>query len=78
MYAARQDAVFRGETETAGYSVFNVHASYTWPRQHAAHVLTFTGYNLTDTTYRNHTSFIKDLAPEMGRGIRVGYSLRFF
>ena len=78
MYAARQDAVFRGETETAGYSVLNVHASYTWPRQHAAHVVTFTGYNLTNTTYRNHTSFIKDLAPEMGRGIRVGYSLRFF
>ena len=78
MYAARQDAVFRGETETAGYSVLNVHASYTWPRQHAAHVVTFTGYNLTNTTYRNHTSFIKDLAPEMGRGVRVGYSLRFF
>ena len=78
MYAAPQDAVFRGETETAGYSVLNVHASYTWPRQHAAHIVTFTGYNLTDTTYRNHTSFIKDLAPEMGRGIRVGYSVRFF
>ena len=78
MYAARQDAVFRGETETEGYSVVNVSASYTWPRRHAAHVLTFTGYNLTNTLYRNHTSFIKDLAPEMGRGIRVAYSLRFF
>ena len=78
MYAARQDAVFRGETETDGYSVLNVLASYTWPRRHAAHVLTFTGYNLTNTLYRNHTSFIKDLAPEMGRGIKVGYSLRFF
>ena len=78
MYAARQDAIFRGETETDGYSVLNVIASYTWPRRHAAHVLTFTGYNLTNTLYRNHTSFIKDLAPEMGRGIRVGYSLRFF
>ena len=78
MYAARQDALFRGETETAGYSVLNVRASYTWPRQHAAHVVTFTGYNLTNTTYRNHSSFIKDLAPEMGRGIQVGYSVRFF
>ena len=78
MYAARQDAIFRGETETDGYSVLNVLASYTWSRRHVAHVLTFTGYNLTNTLYRNHTSFIKDLAPEMGRGIRVGYSLRFF
>ena len=78
MYAARQDAIFRGETETDGYSVLNVIASYTWSRRHAAHVLTFTGYNLTNTLYRNHTSFIKDLAPEMGRGIKVGYSVRFF
>ncbi len=78
MYAGRQDAVYRGETETDGYSVLNVIASYTWARQHAAHVLSFTGYNLTNTLYRNHTSFIKDLAPEMGRGIRVGYSVRFF
>ena len=36
------------------------------------------GYNLANALYRNHTSFIKDLAPEMGRGVRVGYSLRFF
>ena len=78
MYAARQDAIFRGETETEGYSVLNVLASYTWSRRHVAHVLTFTGYNLTNTLYRNHTSFIKDLAPEMGRGIKVGYSVRFF
>ena len=78
LYAARQDAIYRGETGTDGYSVLNVRASYTWPRRHAAHVLTFTGYNLTNTLYRNHTSFIKDLAPEMGRGIKAGYSVRFF
>jgi iron complex outermembrane receptor protein len=43
-----------------------------------AHVVSVTGYNLTDELYRNHTSFIKDLAPEIGRGVKVGYSLRFF
>ena len=53
-------------------------ASYVWPRQHLAHVVSFTAYNLTNALYRNHTSFIKDLAPEMGRGVRMGYSLRFF
>ena len=77
-FAARQGDVFRGETTTAGYSVVNLRASYVWPRQHAAHVLTFSGYNLTNALYRNHTSFIKDLAPEMGRGVMVGYSVRFF
>ena len=78
MFAARQDNVHRGETETAGYAVFDLLASYVWPRQHTAHVLTLVGYNLTNALYRNHTSFIKDFAPEMGRGIKVGYSLRFF
>ena len=34
------------------------------------------GNNLTNTLFRNHMSFIKDLAPDTGRGIRVGYSLR--
>jgi len=78
MFAGRQDRIFRGETETRGYSVVNLDASYIWPRQHVAHVLSFTGYNLTNALFRNHTSFIKDLAPEMGRGVKVGYSLRFF
>ncbi len=78
MFAARQDRVFRDETTTPGYAVLNLDASYIWPRQHMAHVLSFTGYNLTNALYRNHMSFIKDLAPEMGRGVKVGYSLRFF
>ena len=77
-FAGARNRVFPGETETAGYSVVNLRASYVWPRQHAAHILTFTGYNLTNALYRNHTSFIKDLAPEMGRGMKVGYSVRFF
>ena len=78
MFANRQDNVFRGETETDGYVVADVRTSYVWPRQHTAHILTFTAYNLTNALYRNHTSFIKDLAPEMGRGFKVGYSVRFF
>jgi len=78
MFAARQGRVFRDETTTPGYAVLNLDASYIWPRQHMAHMLSFTGYNLTNELYRNHMSFIKDLAPEMGRGVRVNYSLRFF
>ena len=78
MFAARQDRVFRDETATPGYAVLNLDASYIWPRQHMAHMLSLTGYNLTNALFRNHMSFIKDLAPEMGRGVKVGYSLRFF
>ena len=75
---ARQDRVFRDETPTDGYALVNLDASYVWPGQHRAHVLSFTGYNLTNALYANHMSFIKDLAPEMGRGLKVSYSLRFF
>ncbi len=76
--AARQDQTFRDETESDGYSVVNVRASYVWPMQHVAHVVSVSAFNLTNELYRNHSSFIKDLAPEIGRGVRVGYSLRFF
>ncbi len=76
-FAGRQADVFRGETETDGYTLVNLKASYVWPRQHMSHILTFTGHNLTDQLYRNHTSYIKDRAPEMGRGFRVSYALKF-
>ena len=75
--ANRQDRVFDSETPTAGYAVFNLNASYTFVTDRAAHVISVNGYNLGDTLYRNHLSFIKNIAPEMGRGARLSYSLRF-
>ena len=42
------------------------------------HILSVAGYNLTNELYRNHMSFIKGFAPEIGRGVKFGYSLRFF
>ena len=76
--AAQQGQVFRDETETSGSSVFNLKASYILARPHVAHIVSVTGYNLANALYRNHTSFIKDFAPEIGRGVRFGYSVRFF
>lgn len=78
VFAADQERTFPLETRTAGYGIFNVGGSYTIPRQHYAHVFTFNAYNLTDKLYRNHVSFIKELVPEIGRGIRFGYTVRFF
>ena len=74
----RQDRVFSTETPTAGYAVFNLSGSYLFARQHRAHIITFNVFNLGDRLYRNHLSFIKEFAPEMGRGVRVTYTLRFF
>ncbi len=75
---ADQDRVFPLETRTAGYGIVNVAGSYSIGRQHYAHIITFNAYNLTDRLYRNHVSFIKELVPEIGRGIRFGYTVRFF
>ena len=77
-FAATQNQIFRNESATTGHSVLNVKASYVWPLQHVAHILSVTGYNLTDELYRSHTSFIKELAPELGRGVKLAYSMRFY
>jgi iron complex outermembrane receptor protein len=76
--AHRQDRTFTGETETAGYAVFNLRASYTIPRGHFMHQFAVNTFNIGDRLYRNHSSFIKDLAPEIGRGVRFTYRVRFF
>jgi iron complex outermembrane receptor protein len=73
-----QGRVFPNETRTAGYTVFNFAGSYLIARQHYAHIFTFGAFNLGDRLYRNHLSFIKDFAPEIGRGMRATYTLRFF
>jgi iron complex outermembrane receptor protein len=76
--AKDQDRTFENETRTPGYTVFNVGASYTVTRQHMAHVFGLDAFNLGDRLYRNHVSFIKDRAPEIGRGVRFTYTVRFF
>ena len=76
--ANRQDRLFPTETPTAGYAVANLSGSYLIPGQHYAQIIAFNFFNMGDALYRNHLSFIKQFAPEMGRGFRVTYTLRFF
>jgi iron complex outermembrane receptor protein len=76
--AADQDRTAPFETRTPGYGIINLGATYSIGQKHAAHIFTLNATNLTDRLYRNHLSFIKDFAPEPGRGIRFGYTVRFF
>jgi len=76
--ARAQNDIFPTETRTPGYAVFNVRATYTFVQSHVLHIFSLTGFNLGNRLYRNHLSFIKDLAPEIGRGVRLTYTLRFF
>jgi iron complex outermembrane recepter protein len=73
----RQARVFDNETPTAGYGLFNLNASYTFVTKRVAHIVSLSGQNLADKLYRNHLSFIKAIAPELGRSVRINYALRF-
>jgi iron complex outermembrane receptor protein len=77
IFVNRQSRVFDNETPTAGYGLFNLTASYTLVTKRVAHVVSVSGQNLNDELYRNHLSFIKAIAPEMGRSLRLNYALRF-
>jgi len=75
---ARQDRVYVNETPTAGYALLNLDGSYTLVRRNALHILSVSLFNATDRLYLNHVSLIKDYVPEIGRGVRLAYTVRFF
>jgi iron complex outermembrane recepter protein len=76
--ARDQDRLFPLETRTPGYATVNLTASYTFARQHVAQTISVNAFNLNNRLYFNHLSFIKEFAPEIGRGVRVVYTIRWF
>jgi iron complex outermembrane receptor protein len=76
--AKDQNRIFPLETRTGGYTVFNLKGSYSLTSQHLVHVFSLSAFNLGNRYYLNHLSFIKDIAPEIGRGVRLTYTMRFF
>ncbi|MEO6335035.1 MAG: TonB-dependent receptor [Pyrinomonadaceae bacterium] len=74
----RQDRVFLHETPTAGYGTFNIGGNYVISRKHYANIFSVNAFNLNNKLYFNHISFIKDISPEIGRGVRASYTIRFF
>jgi iron complex outermembrane recepter protein len=76
--AYAQNKIFPTETRTAGYATVNLIGSYTIARQHQLHVFSANFFNAGDRLYRNHLSFIKEFAPEIGRGVRFSYTVQFF
>jgi iron complex outermembrane receptor protein len=76
--ASRQGRVFREESSTQGWAAFSVEASYGVVRPHASHVFALRATNLANRTYRLHTAFLKDVAPEPGRGVNATYTVKFF
>src|SRR5262245_44344648 len=75
--ARDQNRLFPLETRTAGYTTVNLTASYTIAQQHLAQTISVNAFNLNDRLYFNHLSFIKGFVPEIGRGVRLVYTIRF-
>ena len=74
---AKQNRIFTTETETDGYQLLRLFASYSIAQGNAVHTITGRLDNATDELYRNHLSLIKDLAPEMGMNVKLLYNVTF-
>jgi iron complex outermembrane recepter protein len=74
---ATQDRTLGDETPTDGYTLLRLFAVYSVQTGRALHTITARLDNVTDELYRNHLSLIKDLAPEMGRNVKLLYNVKF-
>jgi iron complex outermembrane receptor protein len=75
-YVAEQDRVSTFEIPTDSYTLLNIKATYK-PAGAQGLKLFIDGHNLTDEAAREHTSFLKDIAPLPGRSIRAGFAYEF-
>jgi iron complex outermembrane receptor protein len=80
---ARQSRVAELESATAGYTRVDGELSYRVSVNNAANPMTgewtvyLQGRNLTDKEIRVHTSYLKDVAPQPGRGFVFGVRATF-
>ncbi|MGZ8947068.1 MAG: TonB-dependent receptor [Methylococcaceae bacterium] len=66
------------ETPTAGYFLLNVGAQYQITTYRDAELMLFAkGNNLLDENIRNSTSYLRNFAPEAGRGAEIGFRISY-
>ncbi|QSA98664.1 TonB-dependent receptor [Methylococcus sp. EFPC2] len=66
------------ETATAAYLLLNIGTQYQVEAFHDAKLTVFAkGNNLLDDTIRNSTSYLRNFAPEAGRGAEVGLRISY-
>lgn len=74
----RQDRIAALETETAGYNLLGFDLGYAFKLGDKASgdsEIFLRGRNLLDDEARRHTSFIKDVAPQPGASVLIGFRL---
>ncbi len=76
-YAARQNRFTADESATSAYTLVNANVSYLIPAERVSYELFVRGKNLTNEEAREHTSFLKEFAPQPGRGVLGGVRMTF-
>ena len=71
------DSVLIPERPTPGYGLMGAGAVYRWVHGGYLHSVTLGVENLLDQEWHNHLSRIKDVAPESGRNVQLGYRVTF-
>jgi iron complex outermembrane receptor protein len=73
-----QDYAAENETDTPGWVLMNVGVQYE-AKTYADSKLLFylKGNNLLDQNIRNSTSYLKNFAPEPGRGVQLGFQISY-
>ncbi|MFH1499104.1 MAG: TonB-dependent receptor [Verrucomicrobiota bacterium] len=74
---AKQGDTAPGETDTDGYALLGLSAGYTLETTHATYDVFLRASNLTDEEARQHTSFVKNVAPLAGRAFTAGVRVSF-
>jgi hypothetical protein len=85
IFTAKQDRIYSlgfggvsvGETETDGYNLMKLYASYSFGGTRTVNTITARLDNATNALYHNHLNYLKDLAPEMGRNFTLVYGVKF-
>ena len=77
LHASRQDRLAPLETPTAAYTTLHASAGWRLVTGQIAHEFVLRGTNLNNAEIRNHTSFLKDLAPQPGRDLELSYRIAF-
>ena len=76
-YAFEQDRTAPFELPTEDYVEWDAQMTWYWEMDQASGSFYVKATNLLDEEIRHHTSFIKDQAPEPGRGVSVGVTWEF-
>jgi iron complex outermembrane receptor protein len=81
IFTAAQDRIFNvngvGETATSGYNLAKLFAAYSFDRAGATSTIAVHLDNAGNLRYHNHLNYLKDFAPEVGRDLRVTYTVSF-